>query len=912
MRLFATIRGHYVFLRRATTDTAQSGRSRRNYADVSMRKRRTERRLVGRQDELARLCALAHDPATGAVLLTGPTGVGKSRLAEGVMTELTQLGWHGVGISATDPASDIPFASLSELIPDVLDRLAGLDRAEADIAVLRAVEDALDVDGSSPALVVIDEIASFDRPACNVLVHLAKNRRLFIVATQPSGPGVSEALGRLTPAGLAHVPITPLDVTCVAALAGQVVGGQVDPGLVRELWTRTRGSPLLVCELTSTGLSTGAIRGQDGVYHLAGPLDVGAGLGRQIVHRLGVLTELERTALELLVVSRGLDAETLADVVGNDVLEDLEHRDLVKTTDKGGALRVAINHPLHAEALDADIGTLRRRRRSKELARLLVAQGVDDPEEFVMLTLARLGSGDRVDRDELLDAARAALRADRVRDAARVARAAFEMFPDETTRSVYAETLIRQGRFREADGLLAGPLAGDDWARMRRAIRRSSNQLWGFRDAGEAWRIDAACIGTLTDPEAIDRVVAHQAWVAHCSGDSAGAIELTDDLVQTVHPDVRFAMAAARAPALVLAGRVSDGVELAQRAWDEEWGADTEWGSHGQHLIALGFGHLYLGDLPTVRFIVDQAIARCRERSETTALLFFLDLAGWSELLAGDATTALSYFEEAREIGADLAIAVAVRTALAGAVICTSMLGRADAATATWGRTLDLPEAPGPRADVEIAWADAWKTVAAGDPAVAADLLRRAADQAAVHRLDTIEVLSRWDVVRIGYASRDDADRIADVAARCQGPLIALLADASAAVVAGDPARLLATSEELGGLGFVVWAAELAAMAADAWSSDGDQRAAAAAQRICDVFRRRFPDIGTPALARTHAVEPLTRREREIAALAGRGVTNADIAEQLHVSVRTVETHLQRTYRKLGVTSRADLRHVLA
>ena len=55
----------------------------------------------------------------------------------------------------------------------------------------------------------------------------------------------------------------------------------------------------------------------------------------------------------------------------------------------------------------------------------------------------------------------------------------------------------------------------------------------------------------------------------------------------------------------------------------------------------------------------------------------------------------------------------------------------------------------------------------------------------------------------------------------------------------------------------------------------------------------------------------MTRREREIAGLAARGLTDAEIAERLGVSARTVESHLHRAYAKLGVTSRHDLDVVL-
>jgi pimeloyl-ACP methyl ester carboxylesterase/DNA-binding CsgD family transcriptional regulator len=54
-------------------------------------------------------------------------------------------------------------------------------------------------------------------------------------------------------------------------------------------------------------------------------------------------------------------------------------------------------------------------------------------------------------------------------------------------------------------------------------------------------------------------------------------------------------------------------------------------------------------------------------------------------------------------------------------------------------------------------------------------------------------------------------------------------------------------------------------------------------------------------------VAALSRREREVAAMAARGATAPDIAAQLFVSVRTVETHLASVYSKLDISSRSEL-----
>ena len=51
----------------------------------------------------------------------------------------------------------------------------------------------------------------------------------------------------------------------------------------------------------------------------------------------------------------------------------------------------------------------------------------------------------------------------------------------------------------------------------------------------------------------------------------------------------------------------------------------------------------------------------------------------------------------------------------------------------------------------------------------------------------------------------------------------------------------------------------------------------------------------------------LTRREREVALLVARGLTNRQIASELTISERTVTTHVDRILRKLGVTSRSRI-----
>jgi two-component system, NarL family, response regulator NreC len=57
----------------------------------------------------------------------------------------------------------------------------------------------------------------------------------------------------------------------------------------------------------------------------------------------------------------------------------------------------------------------------------------------------------------------------------------------------------------------------------------------------------------------------------------------------------------------------------------------------------------------------------------------------------------------------------------------------------------------------------------------------------------------------------------------------------------------------------------------------------------------------------TPGPELLSARERDVLRLLARGHTNREVAERLHLSVRTVEWHRASIQRKLNITSRAGL-----
>lgn len=71
---------------------------------------------------------------------------------------------------------------------------------------------------------------------------------------------------------------------------------------------------------------------------------------------------------------------------------------------------------------------------------------------------------------------------------------------------------------------------------------------------------------------------------------------------------------------------------------------------------------------------------------------------------------------------------------------------------------------------------------------------------------------------------------------------------------------------------------------------------------------RQLSRLREEAGRQEEALEALTPREREVFFLASRGLRNAEIADELYLSEKTIKTHLRNIYNKLNLASKAELR----
>jgi ATP/maltotriose-dependent transcriptional regulator MalT len=203
-----------------------------------------------------------------------------------------------------------------------------------------------------------------------------------------------------------------------------------------------------------------------------------------------------------------------------------------------------------------------------------------------------------------------------------------------------------------------------------------------------------------------------------------------------------------------------------------------------------------------------------------------------------------------------------------------------------------------------------WTAAAGGELRRAREIAWEAAGDHAEHGAAVPQAQSLYDIARLGSPEEVVAELDA-LTVRCQGALVPALARAARGLAEDDADGLDALSAELEEMGFVLFAAELATKASALHRRSGRRGSGWAAARRAAELIGRCEGARTPLLAERDEAGGLTEREWEVATLVARGLTDREVAERLHVSVRTVHSHLHHTYRKLGISGRDELAQLL-
>jgi DNA-binding CsgD family transcriptional regulator len=206
--------------------------------------------------------------------------------------------------------------------------------------------------------------------------------------------------------------------------------------------------------------------------------------------------------------------------------------------------------------------------------------------------------------------------------------------------------------------------------------------------------------------------------------------------------------------------------------------------------------------------------------------------------------------------------------------------------------------------------AQAWASANRGARTDAIQIAHRAADYARAHGQLTREAFSLQTATHFGDATT--AARLEELAEMIDGPRMSAAAEFADSLSTRDGDRLRLVSERFESIGDLFAAADTAAHAAVAYRSRGLRGSALTAAGRAQRLATLCGGAVSPAIREAHQPLPLTPREREIIALVAQGWSNRRIAEEMGMSIRTIEGHLYRASQRSGANGRDQLAALLA
>ena len=910
--------------------------------------------VLGRQAELEQLTAMLDAVVAGprAVVVEGPAGIGKTTVWQAALEAARARSFTVLATRATQTEATLPLAGLIDLLEGVpeagLSELPAPQRRALEVALLRREPEQTGVDqlavslatlqvlrtlaADAPVVVGIDDLQWLDGATTRVLAFVL--RRLG-----------DERLGLIVSVRVEHADRLPLEVEQalpepqrLVLRVGPLPTGVLDqllrerlglalsrPSLLR-LWQVCGGNPFYALELARV-LPAGATLAPGAALQVPTTL---AGLLR------GRLQQVSERARRLLLAAAALAKPTVAllEQVGGGLDEALTAGIL----ERDGML-VRFRHPLLGSLVYADASAPQRHQTHRLLAEL-----VDEPEEQA-LHLA-LGTQDPDERaaGRLEEGAQRASARGAPDAAAQLAEHASRLTPAHWSptdcRRLFAASNYhaRAGNGPRARHLLEALIAhlppGTARAKALAAL--------AYLVTDDSWdELFVRAMAETGDDLALQAQIERQhgrlkgiagdyaVWERHAQA-AVTLAEAADDIAQLLQ-------------ALAELGTVrmfrGHGVqhELMARALALESSAG-EVTIERSPTFQLGMQLLFTDELDQARHQLQAEAARALEHGriedQAEALLFLTELEIWT----GNWPLADQYASESLELARQQDISNGEPASLYARALVDAHLGRVETARGAAEQGSALASAMGDETfRVLNEYILGFLELSLGDPAGAHARLGPLVG--ALHAMGVGEptifpVLPDAIEALIGLGELDQAaplieelqaqGRVLDrawalaTAARGRG----LLAAAS-----GDPHGSLAhfqlaLQEHQRATRPFELARTLRALGMVLRRDKKKTAAKAALEQALGIFERlgallwveaTKAELGRVGLRPAAPVDPsgITAAEARVAELVAAGRSNREVAGELFMSPKTVEAHLSRIYRKLGVRSRAELAHKL-
>lgn len=902
--------------------------------------------FAGRCDTVTRDVAYAPFVQAFGPALRTMTEVRRRRL----IGDLPQMGLlvGGLGLPRPEPLGD-----------------PGLERARLSEGFLRLVNR---LAHQRPVALLIDDAHAADAGTATLVRRLLAGtveQPVLLVCTARSGeqhPDAGDTLTAELPRAALHVEhlhIDPLAEGATVDLATALLGAPLEEPLANLVSERCAGRPLLIEAVTRTLTESGALQSRDGVLGLrpGADLPLPAGIQAQLRIRLSGTGAAEQGLVQALAVAGEADVDVLGAAVGLsharlfDAVDRLQERGLLIVPSPPGPCRLA--HGLLREAVLAGLSTAATQRTHAALVRALRGRRGDR----LHVAEHALAAGPFVPPAEALGHLRAgAARAHEVgltEAAVGYLSAAVDLASRAGDTGVLAEVLADLGaacqRFGAAERAVsawteAATAYGEcgDPIGTARAHRELAMLAWARGDVTGARRLLEEAERSLAGLEP----TSEHAWLLHAR--VVCNVRLGDvDGIRSAAVGLRALAAELDSPSVAARAFLAEG---ALRYTETDYVAADAVDRCGLDAALAGDEPLLMLRAHDQLSVVAGAqldLAGLREHSEASIgiadRLGSSSLAGWPRgrlavvaLLSGDwgaamraiteLATAVEHTEERRGLVSMLAIRGWILT----------RHGRLDSARQALDQA-DHAASDALRADHNIF---AIVALAEATWALAADDCAGALAQRSVLEDLTSGWLPLLGLVAVGEAAvrggNPDDGRAISARLRglrsCATPAPMVLADwldgladgtADSGTEGTEPLMAAATGFDRLGLPFYAARARLAA----AHFASGHPQMVAEARTALGVFERLGADReaeAARALLRSRGITPsrgrpsrstgsaLSARELDVGRLVATGLSNAEVATRLFISPRTVGTHLDRIYGKLGLSSRVALTRYLA
>jgi DNA-binding CsgD family transcriptional regulator len=898
--------------------------------------------LIGRREERTRIDLLLDQAAAGrggALAILGEAGIGKTALLEYARMRAPEAAV--VETTGVESELELPFAGLADVLRPLLgclDELPGsqheLIRAALALGPARPM-DRFAMGAASLALlaaaaregmllVLVDDAQWLDAASRDALLFVARRLRadpaalIFAARDDEQVP--------FEPGGVEAIVLSGLGREDAAAL---LEGAGAD-GAVDMLFELTRGNPLALLELPAT-LSEAQLLGR---APLEQPLRVGAGIQRAFARRALVLGESTRRAL---LVAAADDSGSVAVVetacsklgAGTDDLRRAEDADLLHVDGP----QIEFRHPLVRAAVYQGAAPSERRDAHRALA-----DALKESDEF---RHAWHSAAAAAGPDAGAASALAAVAAEsRARGAYAAAAAGFEraarLTPDENERPMFlahaADAAWLAGRTADADAFVADGLSADppNPARAELLALRGRIGLYGD-DQEEAYEtlLEAARLVEADDPARathllVDAVGAGIQLGGASAAEAAARLDATregDDLMR------ELVVAQARVAASSVAGHPRSHLEL-EHALSAGDAAGVLDGS-ARNLLWAGRARFMLGHNDEAARLARRALNRARRDAALALVPQALRLIASADFDRGRWRTAYAAAGEAVEVGGELAQHSTVCACLGVLADVDAAAGNVESCHGFAGDAIEIAREKGlgfyrERAERALGRLD----LALGRTAQGIEQLERTYARLVHAENREHNVTPAWDLVE-AYARSGDIGAARALLAGAEKAMPTAMAGEEAVVercrgiVAEDAAfatsfeRALRLHDEES---FPYERARTQLVYGERLRRAGERKRAraqlhAALAVFDELGARAWSERAHSELAATGerlrpaavAREGLTPREMQVALAVAEGASNNEVAAVLYLTPKTVEYHLTRVYRKLGLRSRAEL-----